>query len=345
MTFNFSPKVSVVVINQNGSPFVVECIRSVLNTQYDNFQLVFFDNGSVDESHLAVKEICRSAENVLLLRSTRAMPVARAMNLAIRIAAGHARYVAHLDNDVIVFPDWLTKLQAIMQSHDNVFSCQPLLISAHSPGIIDGTGDFIDIFGNAVSRHSGMKIGKIEVSSIAPDILSSRSAAMLVKSDLYERVGGLDESFGFIFEDVDLGWRSRLAGFSNRIVADSVVLHRAGSTTRRLTRAHVAYLGTRNRLQMLLKNYEVLNILRYVSIRVIIDFVSSVFAFLVGKPMISIAIVRGLAWNLLNFRYVWQKHAAIQAHTRAVPDSQLLGKYIRREPLFNALWSIHFMMH
>lgn len=44
------PLVSVIIVNYNGIAFVNECLRTVLNSQYDNFEVIFVDNGSTDGS-------------------------------------------------------------------------------------------------------------------------------------------------------------------------------------------------------------------------------------------------------------------------------------------------------
>jgi GT2 family glycosyltransferase len=257
--------------------------------------------------------------------------VARATNLAIRLASHNSQYVALLDNDVIVRPDWLKKLIEVVQANPNIGSCQSLLLRTGAPGIIDGTGDFIDILGNALSRHSGERLEKLDLLRLDTDIFSARSAAMIVRRDLFEQLGGLDESFEMILEDVDLGWRIRIAGFSTRLVLDSVVLHAAGSTVKTLAKSFVMYQGTKNRVQMLLKNYEFLNLLRYVPMRVLLDLFGCLLLLMARKPELSYAIIRGLTWNLTHMPAVLRRRSVVQTRIRTVRDSRLIGKYIARK--------------
>jgi GT2 family glycosyltransferase len=322
------PRVLVVVVNMNGNPYVSDCVKSILNTDYPNFDLLFFDGGSTDGSHLAVKEICRGKENVLLLRSHRTTPLTHATNLAIATANHRAEYVAFVDNDTIVNQDWLKKLMEVIRSNPSLGSCQSLLLRANPPGTIDGTGDFMDVLGHAISRHSGMQLVQVDLKTLDLDIFSARSAAMVVRRDLYDGLGGLDEAFGIGFEDVDLGWRIRLAGFSTRLVMESIVIHRAGSSTGKLSRSYIRYLGTKNRLQMLVKNYEVLNLLRYVPVRLALDVLACILLFLLGRRQFSFAIIRGLLWNLKNIPGILNRRSLVQGRFRKVSDSELIGHTI-----------------
>ena len=99
-----TPRVVLVIVNKNGHPYVYDCVRSVLNTEYRPFEVVFFDNASVDGSYLIVKEICARKDNVLFLRSPREISLARATNLAVDAASSNAEYIGFLDSDVVVTP-------------------------------------------------------------------------------------------------------------------------------------------------------------------------------------------------------------------------------------------------
>ncbi len=327
----------VVIVNRNGLPHVYDCMKSLLNTHYRAFDVVLFDNGSMDGSDVGVRDICRQDGRVLLLRSRRAMPLTRAANLAIRTAGRHAKYVALLDSDVVVRPDWLRKLIGVIERSPSIGSCQSLLLRADAPDIVDGTGDFVDVFGHAISRDSGRKLAEINLPGIKRDILSARSAAMLVRNDLFERVGGLDESFGYGFEDVDLGWRIRLAGFNICLVVDSVVHHRVGGTARRLTKSYLIYQGTKNRLQMLLKNYEISSVMKYVPLRIGLDLIGATLLFLARRPENCLAVFRGLGWNLVNVRRVLTRRQLVQNRIRTVRDSVLIGTHIDRRLIIHPI--------
>lgn len=323
-----APRVLLVIVNKNGHPHVYDCVRSVLNTDYRPFEVVFFDNASVDGSHLIVKEICGQNDNLLLLRSPRDIPLARATNIAVDAASHKAQYIGFLDSDVVVTRGWLTALVAVAESNPNIGACQSLLMRADPPEMIDGTGDFVDFIGNAISRHSGISMNKVDFSHLDDEIFSARSAAMIVRRDLYKRVGELDESFAIGFEDVDLGWRIRLAGFSIRLVIDSLVLHKGGGSTRRLSRPDIVYIGVKNRLQMLIKNYDMSNVLKFVPLRLTLDLLACALLFLEMRREYSHAVLRGLAWNFGHIRRIVERRVFVQKRVRKIQDSQLMGRHI-----------------
>ncbi len=135
----------------------------------------------------------------------------------------------------------------------------------------------MDILGNVISRYSDRKLASIDLSHIDPAIFSARGAAVITPRRVFQRLHGMDESIGIIYEDVDLGWRIRLAGYTNRLVVNSVVFHKAGSTTGTLSRTLITYEGTRNRINMLLKNYEIGNVVKYVPLRIVLDALKCAF--------------------------------------------------------------------
>ena len=257
--------------------------------------------------------------------------MARVTNLAIRLASHRAQYVALLDNDVIVHPDWLKKLIEVTQANPNIGSYESLLLRTGAPGIIDGTGDFIDILGNALSRQSGERLEKLDLLRLDTDIFSARSATLIVRRDPFEQLSGLDESFEVILEDVDLGWRIRTASFSTRLVPGSVIPHAAASTVKTLSKSFVMYQGTKDRVQMLLKNFDFLNLLRYVSMRVLLDLFGCLLLLMARKPELSYAIIRGLTWNLTHIPAVLRRRSAVQTQIRTIRDSRLIGKHIARK--------------
>ena len=327
----------LVIVNKNGDPHVYDCVRSVLNTDYYPFEVVFFDNASADGSDLIVKEICRQKDNVLLLRSPREIPLARATNIAVGAASHRTEYIGFLDSDVVVTQSWLAALVAVAESNPNIGACQSLLVRPDPPNIIDGTGDFVDYLGHAMSRHSGTEMNQVDLSHVDDDVFSARSAAMIVRRELYNRVGALDESFGIGFEDVDLGWRIRLAGFSIRLVKNSLVLHKGGGSTGRLSGPDIVYLGVKNRLQMLIKNYDMSNVLKFVSFRLALDLLACAVLFIGMKPRHSQAALRGLAWNFANIRGILERRAFVQQRVRKIQDRELMGRHISNRLLMRPI--------
>ena len=182
-----------------------------------------------------------------------------------------------------------------------------------------------------------MRTTQVDLIHVDDDIFSARSAAMIVRRDLYRRVGELDESFGIGFEDVDLSWRIRLAGFSIRLVRDSLVVHKWGGSTGRLSGPDIVYLGVKNRLQMLIKNYDVSNVLKFVPLRLILDLLACALLFLGMKRKHSQAVLRGLAWNFSNTRRIVERRAFVQTRVRKIQDSQLMGRGISNRLLMRPI--------
>jgi GT2 family glycosyltransferase len=135
------------------------------------------------------------------------------------LAAGQARgqWLALLNPDA--FPDrgWLTALVAAARQHPEAASFGSWQRLDGRPGLLDGVGDVYHISG--VAWRDGH--GKVCGDRYEPDceIFSACAAAALYRRQAFLEVGGFDEDFFCYFEDVDLGFRLRLAGYAARAVA------------------------------------------------------------------------------------------------------------------------------
>lgn len=326
-----SPDVLVAVVNKNGYPHLLDCVRSLIETNYPHFNVVVFDNGSTDRSFSEVKKMLQHQDNFFLVKSSEPIPLTKALNQALRCGKHDAKYLALIDSDVIVKRDWLLRLVEAMESSKKIGSCQSLLLLPGSHHKIDSTGDFMDCVGNAISRNSQDRASHIDLNNLNAEIFSARSASMIIRRDLFWHLGGMDDPFQINYEDVDLGWRIRLAGFSNRFVPSSIVIHNAGTSTGSLPKSFRVYLGTKNSLRMLLKNYEIGNMIKYASLRSILDIFTCVLLFFMNQPVVSKAILQGISWNLTHLPDTMKVRAFIQNRIRVIEDSTLMDTLISRQ--------------
>ena len=118
---------------------------------------------------------------------------------------------------------------------------------------IDFNGSSLQYLGYALQRDIGALVTEV---SHDENLLFPCGGAMLIDREIFFKVGGFDEDYFAIYEDVDLGWRLWVVGYKVAFAPDSVVYHRGHGTFQVHQNEKMRYLMHRNALLTILKNYE-----------------------------------------------------------------------------------------
>lgn len=160
-------------------------------------------------------------------------------------------WIALLNPDAFPEPDWLGNLLKATIYYPEYSFFGSRLVVAHDPTLLDGVGDAYHTSGLVWRRgHGSTAINSYEEPE---EIFSPCAAAALYRKDAFLEVGGFDEDFFCYVEDVDLGFRMRLAGHRCLYVPDAVVAHVGSASTGRHSDFSV-YHGHRNIVWTYIKN-------------------------------------------------------------------------------------------
>ncbi len=248
--------VSVIVLNFNGRRWLTDCLDAVVTQQNaPPFETVFVDNASSDGSAAFVAERFPS---VRVVQNARNLGFAAGNNAGARVARGG--WLAFLNNDTVAAREWLAKLwqAATDPAHeDNVALVTLRIESLARPGVLDSAGDGYLRAGGAFKRGHGAPASEFPQSE---EVFGACGAAFMIRRNVFDALGGFDERFFMVYEDVDLSYRARLAGFRCWYEADAVVRH-AGSGTLGVASAAAVYYGQRNLELTWLKNTPLLLLL------------------------------------------------------------------------------------
>jgi GT2 family glycosyltransferase len=238
----------VLVLNLNGREHLKSCLPTLEAQTYPRncYEIVVVDNGSTDGSLTFVRD---RHPNVRLISYRSNRGFAEAYNVAAGLC--QTEFVAFLNNDTRVAPNWLAALVATVNRHG---------AACAASRILDWTGERIDFAGGDVSflGHSWQRdAGQPATKEYEEDkLLFACGASMLVRRTIFLDAGGFDPQFFAYFEDVDLGWRLALLGHPTVFAPSAVTYHRLHGTAGRWASAPFLRLYERNALMMIYKNYE-----------------------------------------------------------------------------------------
>lgn len=249
--------ISVVIVNWNSADDLLGCLASLEQQTLAPQQIIVVDNGSTDGSAERVRERFRQVE-LIANRDNRGF--APAVNQGIEHARGE--WVATLNNDTIADARWIERLEAAThdaedgQDGQELGMLQSCIVFKDKPDTLNSTG--LLLFKDATAADRGVRTPSARAASWPLDIFCPTAGAAAYRRSMLERVrlpaGVFDESFFMYYEDVDLGWRCRLAGFRARYVPDAIVYHAFQGSSRRHGNRFVLRQCTKNRLIALARN-------------------------------------------------------------------------------------------
>lgn len=239
------PKVRVVIVSFNCADYLNQTLAALRAQDEPDFEAVIIDNGSADADAIILPA---GDPRFTLRRENANLGFARANNLGAAGAA--APWIVALNPDAFPRPDWLRTLLAAAERHPDADMFGSTQLFAHDPAMIDGEGDCYSIFGivwRAGYRH---RRGPPYFSG---EVFSPCACAAMYRRSMFEQVGGFDEDFFCYIEDVDLGFRIRLAGGRAIQVGDAIVHHISSGVAKNYG-GFALYHGIRNLLWTMVKN-------------------------------------------------------------------------------------------
>ena len=136
------PQVSIIILNYNGIKFVERCLKSVLNTDYPLFEVIFVDNGSTDGSPELVQKLFGEDKRLRIILNKENLGFTGGNNVGIKMSKGE--YIVLLNNDTEVPSDWLRQLVLVMEKRRDIGMAQPAILYMDMDHTIQTLGNYID---------------------------------------------------------------------------------------------------------------------------------------------------------------------------------------------------------
>ncbi len=324
------PKVSLLILNWNGLKYTINCIKSLLQTDYPNFEIIVVDNCSeIDEAGILKKEF---KGKITVVKNKINSGYTGGMNVGYAHTSGE--YIMFVNNDMEFEKDWLKPLVMVFINNPTIGGCQPKLkhlIDRQSFDYAVAAGGFIDIFGYPFARGRIFTHVEIDTGQYDQIIKISWCGIFLVRRKVLEKTGLFDPIFFNYGEDMDLCFRIYGQGYSIVNVPRSVGYHYGGGALRK-NLAQKMFFHHRNNLIFIFKNFEIKTILLIIVPRVTLDFLSIFYYLYNGSIASSLAVVKAyISLFLLSKKIVASRRAS---------QSKIQRKNIRKMPIYkgSVIW-------
>lgn len=219
------PKVAIIILNWNGKEDTIECLESLKDVTYPNYEILLVDNGSIDGSVECFKD---KYPEIDIIENSENLGFAEGNNVGIRRATDKgADYVLMLNNDTVVDPEFLGELVKVTEEDER----------------IGAIGPDIRLYDNP-SKPQIKKYGRIHTIS---DVDTLSGACLLLKIKVLLKIGLLHAIYFCYDEDREINERLKKNGY--RVVyvpTNSKVYHKLGSTSNKISNLQIYYM-TRNR--------------------------------------------------------------------------------------------------
>ena len=255
-------RTAVVILNWNTEGFLRQFLPALLDSVkgLDSVEVVVADNASTDGSSKVLKDEFPQVRTIQLDKN---YGFTGGYNRAFRHlmeedGENAPEYFLLMNSDIEVSRGWIEPLIQWMDSHPECGACAPKLHSWQNKDMFEyagAAGGYIDRFGYPFCR--GRVMSRVEKDygqyDSPAEVFWATGACLMVRSKVYESLGGLDERFFAHMEEIDLCWRMKLMGYRVEVVPSSVVWHLGGGTLP-ATSPFKLRLNYRNNLLMLSNN-------------------------------------------------------------------------------------------
>lgn len=284
-----NPKVSIIVVNWNAEKYIENCIESLENQQYHDYEIILVDNASTDTS---VKLVEKKFPRVRIIKNKENLGFAQGNNVGFKYAKGDI--IALFNPDAVADKFWLSELVLLLQSSKNIGAVTGKMYylgDEYGKNAVFCTWSKIDEkTAMPYNFHNDEKESKV-------DYLSG--GAMIVKKEVIEKIGNLDPEYFIFFEETDWCARMIRAGYDLVYTPNAKVWHKVTASLDNSSKK--TYYMERNRIRFAIKNFD----LKYLPIFYVAFFFETFYVYLrdLKNWNFSRSKIRhkAIMWNLGNY--------------------------------------------
>jgi GT2 family glycosyltransferase len=324
----------VIILNYNGKNYLNNCIQSVLQTSYPNFEVILVDNASTDYSLKNVKKQFGNDPRLKIIENSNNLGFSGGNNVGYSFSKG--QYIAFLNNDTTVDPDWLSNLFDTMKNDDTIGLAQSMIYNINGETIQQGGW----IYSNYLMRMVGLAQNWHSTSGFKPtfEVSVASGASMMTKRGLIEEVGLFDASLPFFYDATLLSFKTWLANKRVVTVSSSKIMHIGGATSTWTTRL-VNFNLARARFCLIFNIYYKKSELVWAVIVSGLSMVFGSFFSLKEKNLVlPLGFFQALVWSIRRFGYLWSGRLYYWSRNKVTPKK--LGEKMIRITIPSAFYVV-----
>jgi len=308
---NSRPRVDIVVCACGNKEITSRCLDSLMSLTYPNYGVILVDDGSNDGS---AKYLRNKYPKVNIVENSRNLGAAKSRNRGINLS--QAKYIVTMDNDAALTPNWLVQMVDLMESDKNIAQASGKILFFDNPKLLAEAGGSMQFRGKCYDIGLGQSADDKKYSQTRRVLIVS-TASMIVRRDALKRLGGIADIYYYGYEDSDLSYRINSAGYKVIYYPEAVSYHALSTTVVKTIGKKRVYYWMRNRLLMMLRNYELKNLIKYLP---------SNIRFTLGDcyhhPERIIPTILAWLWIIFNLPRIFIQRAKIN-RLRTVKDAEL----------------------
>lgn len=225
-----SPKVCIIILNWNGLRDTVECLESIRNIVYSNYEVVVVDNASSGNDTEVLKD--KFGNSIQLIENPINSGFAEGCNIGMRYALGDnypPDYFLLLNNDTIVAPDFLTKLVEVAESDAEIGIVGPMIYFYDTKGsnnVIWSASGNVCWWMVPFYWHLGYNQTDSPEYQVVREAGFVSGAAMMLKRHVVEEISFLNSHYFFGYEEIECCLKARKMGYKIIYVPDAKIWHK-----------------------------------------------------------------------------------------------------------------------
>ena len=261
----------IIIVNYNSSSNTINCINSILESTYSNFQIILVDNYSTDDSLNSLKTFYSNIDKITIIKSDKNGGYGYGVNIGLKhsILKKDCRYIWVLNNDTIIFNNTLEEFVSAEINSKNLKIWGSKVLNKDFT--IQSLGCRINkYFMTTKHNYNGFKDICYDKSKYKIDYI--HGCSMFFNKDVVNRVGLFDENYFLFYEDVDYSMQSKRNNISLDICNKSKIIHKENSTIKKM---NYEFYSTSNRLKIAKKYFS--NKLLFVYIGIFFELIKNIF--------------------------------------------------------------------
>lgn len=320
-----SSSVSVVIVSIDHKKNLFTCLKSLRCQTLAPTEIIVVDNGSTKQ---LIDPIQKRFPFIIVVKNKENLGFPTAADQGARRAKGE--YIFFLNDDAILAKDALQNLLQVAQNKKKHFFAVQANLRQAKTSYLESEGFTLTWLGYFFYTNRFTK--KWEKGGESREIFGGVGGALLMKKNVYLKIGGFDKNIFLYQDDADICWRARKLGYKIYFAPDAFAYHQISATTRNMDHAKVLYESHASRLRVLLKNLQFPYIFIF-PLHIGVLSCIAIINFLLGKFSNGLTIPRAILVTLANTLDILKQRNTLMRQ-QVIPDSLIFKEFPIQTPLY-----------